>query len=464
MSVSTRLRDLSIRNKLVFAFATLVILFVVLGGTAIQRFAAMDASANDLASNSTLAVGYLGDIRQAVISYRATLLRAMALRDSSPAAKPALDAALQKLDEQLDQDVAKYAPTVDAGEERQYYQAFQTKWTELRQGTVPLRAFIASGKYDEAIATIRALAPLSNEIEAILQKDAVYNQTAAAVQAAEITQANQTGFRVVVATVLVSVLIAVVAGWMLVRAIAAPVRAITGAMRRLADRDTAAEIPGVGRGDEIGAMAGAVQVFKDNMIESDTLAAQRVAGRAAHEERGVRREALVHDFETKAAGLVQLLTVASGAMEATARSMTATAGRTRDQTEELAGSADAASAGAQTVAAAAEELSASIGEISRQVDESSRITGQAVAAAQRTDAIVRALAEGAQKIGDVVGLITSIAGQTNLPPLMLRISRHIRWLGRSLVIPAKLRARMHYFLVSARGSPIQAMCEPTGRP
>jgi Four helix bundle sensory module for signal transduction len=64
MSVSTRLRDLSIRNKLVFAFATLVILFVVLGGTAIQRFAAMDASANDLASNSTLAVGYLGDIRR----------------------------------------------------------------------------------------------------------------------------------------------------------------------------------------------------------------------------------------------------------------------------------------------------------------------------------------------------------------------------------------------------------------
>ena len=88
MSVSTRLRDLSIRNKLVIAFATLVILFVVLGGTAIQRFAAMDASAQNLATNYALAIGYLGDIRQTVLSYRATLLRALALRDSSPTQSP----------------------------------------------------------------------------------------------------------------------------------------------------------------------------------------------------------------------------------------------------------------------------------------------------------------------------------------------------------------------------------------
>ena len=68
----------------------------------------------------------------------------------------------------------------------------------------------------------------------------------------------------------------------------------------------------------------------------------------------------------------------------------------------------------QAVAAAAEELSASIGEISRQVSQSSEITGQAVVDARRTDAIVRALAEGAERIGHVVGLIISIAGQTNL--------------------------------------------------
>ena len=243
MSVSTRLRDLSIRNKLVIAFAALVILFVVLGGTAIQRFAAMDASAQNLASNYALAIGYLGDIRQTVLSYRATLLRALALRESGPTAASALDAAIQKLDEQLDQAVAKYAPTVDTDEERQYYQAFRTKWAEFRQGTQPMRALMGNGKFDESLAVVRAFGPLGNEIEATLQKDAAYNETAAATLAADITQANQTGLRVVVATVLVSVLIAVVAGWMLVRAIAVPVRAITGAMHRLANHDMAAEIP-----------------------------------------------------------------------------------------------------------------------------------------------------------------------------------------------------------------------------
>jgi methyl-accepting chemotaxis protein len=414
MSISSRLRDLSIRNKLVVAFAALVILFVVLGGSAIQRFAAMDAGARALATNYALAIGYLGDIRQTVLSYRATLLRALALRDISPAAKAALDAAMQNLDEQLDQAVAKYAPTVDTDEEKQYYQAFQTKWAEFHQGTVPLREAVGSGEFDKALALIRVLGPLGNEIEANLQKDAAYNQAAAAALADDVTRGNRIGFRVVLATVLVSVLIATLAGWMLVRAIARPVRALTGAMHRLADREMAVEIPGLGRGDEIGAMAGAVQVFKDNMVAAARQSAERAAEQSAKEERAARLAGLVQDFETKVAGLVEMLASASTEMEATAQSMTATAGHTSEQAAQAAGSAEAASAGAQTVASAAEQLSASIGEISRQMDQSAKITGEAVVAAQRTDAIVHALAEGAQKIGDVVGLITSIAGQTNL--------------------------------------------------
>ncbi len=311
MSVSSRLRDLSIRNKLVIAFAALVLLFVVLGGTAMQRFAAMDASARSLATNSALAIGYLGDIRQAVLSYRATLLRALVMRDSSPAAMSALDAAMQTLDEQLDQALAKYAPTVDSDEERQYYQAFQTKWAEFRKGTQPLRTLIGAGKFDESLAVVRVLGPLGNEIEAVLQKDAVFNQTSAADLADDVTQENRNGFQIVVATVLVSVLIAALAGWLLVRAIAVPVRAITGAMHSLANRDLAAAIPGVGRGDEIGAMAGAVQVFKDNMIAADRQSAERAAEQTAKEERAARLAGLVHNFETNVAGLVQALAAAS---------------------------------------------------------------------------------------------------------------------------------------------------------
>ena len=94
--------------------------------------------------------------------------------------------------------------------------------------------------------------------------------------------------------------------------------------------------------------------------------------------------------------------------------MSGTATQAQRQAVAVAAAAEEASAGVQTVAAAGEELTASIAEISRQVASRRRITGKAVADAKRTDAIVRALAEGAEKIGHVVGLITNIAGQTNL--------------------------------------------------
>jgi len=119
-------------------------------------------------------------------------------------------------------------------------------------------------------------------------------------------------------------------------------------------------------------------------------------------------------FERKIGVLVSVLS--SGAMElqATAQSMSVTAAQTNRQAACVAAAAEEASAGVQTVASAAEELSASIHEISCQVAHSSKITGKAVEDARRTDTIVRALADGAQKIGDVVQLITGIAAQTNL--------------------------------------------------
>ena len=119
-------------------------------------------------------------------------------------------------------------------------------------------------------------------------------------------------------------------------------------------------------------------------------------------------------FEAKVGTLVSMLSSGATELQATAQSMSATATQTDQQATTVAAAAEEASAGVQTVAAAAEELSASIHEISRQVAQSAQITGKAVEDARRTDTIVRALAEGAQKIGDVVRLITGIAAQTNL--------------------------------------------------
>jgi methyl-accepting chemotaxis protein len=214
---------------------------------------------------------------------------------------------------------------------------------------------------------------------------------------------------------IVSVLLGVGLAIVMAQSIASPIKAMTDAMGRLARRDMAAEITGLGRKDEIGAMAAAVQVFKDNMITADQLAAEqeRMKTTAAAAQKAALNK-MADAFEANVGQLVGLLAASSTEMEATAKSMSATADQTSQQSGTVAAAAEEAGTGIQTVAAAAEELSASIAEISRQVAQSAKVTAKAVTDAQRTDGIVRALADGAQKIGDVVSLITNIAAQTNL--------------------------------------------------
>ncbi len=197
-------------------------------------------------------------------------------------------------------------------------------------------------------------------------------------------------------------------------AIARPISAMTGVMRRLADGDTGVDVPGSGRADEIGAMAAALAIFRENAVAAARLEAEQAAERDAKERRARRLDALMGTFEARVHGLVGHLSAAASEMEATANAMSATAAETNRQS----GSADEAarrSAGnVQMVATATEELAASALEVGQQVGHSARIARGAVDQVRRTDETVRALAQGAQRIGDVVRLISDIAGQTNL--------------------------------------------------
>jgi hypothetical protein len=134
--------------------------------------------------------------------------------------------------------------------------------------------------------------------------------------------------------------------------------------------------------------------------------------KADAEKKKAELHQVANGFQERVGALVQQLSAASTVLETTARSMSAIAATANQQTSTIAGAAEAVSSGVHSVAAASEELAASIGEIGRQVAESTKITGKAVSDTQHTDTIVRALANGAERIGHVVGLITSIAGQT----------------------------------------------------
>ena len=230
----------------------------------------------------------------------------------------------------------------------------------------------------------------------------------------ELERVRQVGKTLMAGASLAMLAIVVLAILVVRRNIVRPIAELTGAMHRLAAHDLDVRIPGSGQRNEIGAMAAAVQVFKDGIVIADRVAAEQKTEHVAKQQRAACLEGIVQGFETKVGSLAGLLSAASTELEATARSMSSIATSANHQAATVAAAAADSSVGVQTVAAAAEQLTASISEISRQVSHSAQATESAVAAARRTDAIVQTLADGAHKIGDVIGLINTIAGQTNL--------------------------------------------------
>ena len=198
------------------------------------------------------------------------------------------------------------------------------------------------------------------------------------------------------------------------RSITSPLSEMTGAMLKLANGNKGIDIPSVGKTDEIGQMADAVQVFKDNMIKADRLAEEQAQEQQLREQRAEHIESMTHDFDTNVSGMLNMVSSASTELQSTAQTMSSTAEQTSQQATNVAGAAEQASANVQTVASAAEELSSSISEISRQVSQSTQVAGAAVAEVEGANEKVQGLAEAANKIGEVVALITDIADQTNL--------------------------------------------------
>ncbi|HET9585050.1 MAG TPA: methyl-accepting chemotaxis protein [Bradyrhizobium sp.] len=199
------------------------------------------------------------------------------------------------------------------------------------------------------------------------------------------------------------------------RSISNALASMVSAMTRLAGGDFKIAIPGLGRKDEIGEMAGAVEVFKNNMIEAERLRAERLEAeqRQAEQRKADMRE-LANAFEGAVGEIVDTVSSAATELEASANTLTKAAERSQSLATTVAAASEDASTNVQSVSSASEELTSSVNEISRQVQESSRVASEAVDQAQKTNSRVSELSKAASRIGDVVELINTIAGQTNL--------------------------------------------------
>ncbi|HEY8337240.1 MAG TPA: HAMP domain-containing methyl-accepting chemotaxis protein [Tardiphaga sp.] len=208
---------------------------------------------------------------------------------------------------------------------------------------------------------------------------------------------------------------AVVAG-LLGRGISKPMTAMCAAMRKLAAGDFEVVLPGLGRKDELGDMAAAVEEFKVEAIaRAEREAAEHeTQNRAAGAARRTELIRFADDFENAVGGIVANVSNSAVQLETAAGTLTRTAETTESLSGKVAGASEEASSNMQSVATATEELSLSVNEIGRQVRNSSRIADSAVTQAEQTDARIGELSRAAQRIGDVVDLITAIAEQTNL--------------------------------------------------
>ncbi len=260
-----------------------------------------------------------------------------------------------------------------------------------------------------AAPIVAELEPLANQIADF----AKHNVEEQAQQAArEMATAEWEGLTLGIGTILLLIATSVFSFFTISR----PMRALSVSMEELAGGNFGVVLPGLGRKDELGAVAGAVEKFKvvSEQKARDEAEARMKQDRIAAQQRKADMIRLADSFETAVGEIVETVSSASTELEASAGTLTATAERAQQVTTTVAAASEEASTNVQSVASATEELSSSVNEISRQVQESARMASEAVDQARTTNDRVSELSKAAARIGDVVELINTIAGQTNL--------------------------------------------------
>ena len=407
-------RKLTIRARLIAAFSVIAAMFLGLGLFGLYSLRATGNLLEDVARSRFPAVLNAASLDYATARLRTSYYRLLLTDDPAEVAK------LNKEIVERGQDVIAIRKKFDSldipEQQRASLAKFDTGWATYLAEVAKVREMVARGEAKQAAEFfVKKATPVARGSTAALDeiKEISEAETNKATSAG--AEVYERGLKLTVAGLCVALLAIALWASLIVRGISRGIASVTQPMRALAAGALDVTIPARGERTEIGMIADAVQIFKEGLIERQRLEEadkERLSGESAQRRR--MRSELAQSFEQKVGGLVAQLAAAAREMEATARAMTASANGANQQAAGVAAAAEETSANVQTVAAATEELSSSIREIAGQVAQSSTMSGRAVEDAKRTDRIVQALAAGAEKIGNVVALINTIASQTNL--------------------------------------------------
>jgi methyl-accepting chemotaxis protein len=406
----------SIRTKIIAVVAFLLVAMTGMGLLAVRNMRAINANTVDIATSWMPSVRVLGDLRAGVITYR-NVIREHMLSETLEE-KLTNEKTLAIVIESNTKIRAAYEPMITSPEERALYNEWSQVWEKYRKGTEEVMALSrkAAGKipteaHDLNTTTVNKI---GLEADAVLKKDIDLNN-AGGDKAAQEAADNYAFAFMMLATILgMAVIAGVAVSYYLVRDVSSGIASIVIPMQALGQGDLSADVPHQGKKTEIGAMADALQVFKQALIAKKAADEAAAADAEAKIERGRRVDGITRNFESVIGEIVQTVSSASTQLEASAGTLSATAERSQTLTSTVASASGEASTNVQSVASATEELSSSVTEIGRQVQESARMATDAVGQARVTNDRVSQLSKAASRIGDVVELINTIAGQTNL--------------------------------------------------
>jgi methyl-accepting chemotaxis protein len=407
------LRRLSIRQKVGAALGLLLFLSCLLGGIALLRFHALATVTQEIAGEWLPGVKTIGGMTLHTQRHRALL--ALHVLNTDESRMNALDADLVREVADLQKARATYERLVSSGEERAIYDGFGRLWSEYLQIAEEIRQLSWRQQQAEATRLFQDRAwPVFHRASLALDRLTEVNDTGAQAAAEAARRAEGSGRLLILGLLAGAVLLGVASAVAILRGIRRDIAAVAAPMERLAAGDLAAEVPSLPPQTEMGGFARRLATFREALLAkqvADAAAAEEARGKARRAEALAR---LVADFEAQTASAFGTVASAVTELEAMARSMTETAQRGQDQAGGVATAAEQASRSSGTVSAAAEELGASIAEITRQISETAAAARQATETVGSTNASVQELAQAATQVGEVVRLISDIAGQTNL--------------------------------------------------
>ncbi|SFV02116.1 methyl-accepting chemotaxis protein [Methylobacterium sp. 174MFSha1.1] len=405
---------LHLRAQLLGLAALVVLIVIAVGGQATLSVSRSAAATDEIGDLLLPRVSLIGDLRAVMTRVRLGATRV--IDEAEPAARArAAERNAARIDEMrgLIRDFAKLPAD---GETAATFAGFLRQWQSYLDAQAA--AFAAAATGDVAGARAAFNGPANKLYDAAWKeldglKSAASLRATAGAEAARAANASTMATIVLATAIGAGVAFAVIA-W-LARDIAGRALQVASVMTGLARGQVDVTVPCTGHRDEIGEIARAALGFQASLRRNHDLEAETAEARLSAEAQrrsGMRR--MAEEFERAIGGIVGLVSSSATELEATARQMSATAGRTASQTGTVSKAVEEASTHVGTVAAAAEELSASVHEIDRQVVGSADLARATAREADQTGALVRELSASVGRIGDVVTMIASIAGQTNL--------------------------------------------------